>query len=67
VQTNYVSYAVALVAKLGGTVTHEKSGALLSRKIIIIVLVLGEYCQFESEYDMAQWLINTIVPRVLAT
>jgi len=31
----------------------------------LVVKVLGERHGFESEYDMAQWVIEVIVPKVL--
>jgi hypothetical protein len=55
--TEYVADAVALIKSLGG-VRGRKSGQ-------IMVIVLGEAGVFEDEYEMTQWVVKNIAPRVM--
>jgi curved DNA-binding protein CbpA len=66
-RTGYVSDAVALVEKLGGTVRTVKKGAVpLFGNYEYVVSVLGEDHRFGSEWSLAHWVIKTIAPLVLS-
>jgi hypothetical protein len=66
-KTEYVSDAVALIEALGGTIVHEKQPffGLFHREELVVTL-FEQSLRFESEYDMAQWTLKEIVPRVLS-
>jgi curved DNA-binding protein CbpA len=67
-RTKYVSDAIALVEKLGGTVRSKKAGLVpLFGNYELVVSVLGEDHTFGSEWAVAQWVIKTIVPKVLSS
>jgi hypothetical protein len=66
--THYVSDAVSLIEELGGSVvTETKPGSgFIFKNVVWVVHVFDATHQFDREYEMAQWVVNTIAPRVLA-
>jgi len=65
-ETEYVADAVTLIETLGGrVVTETKAGGLFFSSVVWVVEVFGASHRFDSEYDMAQWTVKTIAPRVL--
>jgi hypothetical protein len=65
VRTQYVNDAVALIDKLGGSIAQDEKGTLFV-KSYRVVRVLGESRNFSNDYDMTQWVIAIIVPKVLS-
>ncbi|MDB5578341.1 MAG: hypothetical protein JWR80_3517, partial [Bradyrhizobium sp.] len=64
-QNQYVNDAIALIEKVGGTVSQQRKQGRLFAKDEIVVEVFGESHNFEREYDMTQWVIKTVVPRIV--
>jgi hypothetical protein len=62
--TKFVDDAETLIKELGGSVLYEEQGEI-SRTTRITVKVLGEERNFGSRYEMVQWIIKEIAPRVV--
>jgi hypothetical protein len=63
--TGYVDDGEALIKQLGGTVAYQVSGEVFT-STKITVRVFGVEHSFESQYDMVQWIIKDVVPRVMS-
>jgi hypothetical protein len=61
--TRHVNDAVSMIKKLGGSVRYSEDRGFLLPKVKIDVECLGMARTFTKEYDMVEWVINTIVPR----
>jgi len=64
--TEYVEDGEALVKQLGGTVVYQEPGLFSTREEKIIVRIFGQEHSFESAYDMVQWIIREVVPKVMS-
>jgi hypothetical protein len=63
-RTQYVTDAVALIDAIDGRVAKTRTG-LFGEDVLI--LQLGESTlQFETDYEMTQWLIKEVVPTLIA-
>jgi curved DNA-binding protein CbpA len=66
VHSEFVNDAVALVEALNGEIKHLKlPGGGLFTKVVISVQVLEEKQIFANEFEMTQWVIKNIVPKVM--
>jgi hypothetical protein len=61
--TGYVDDAEAFIKQLGGSVAYQELGEIFTHEKITVD-VLGEEHSFESKYDMVQWVIKELVPKV---
>ena len=59
----HVDDAIGLINKFGGTVTIEHRGRFFKKEIQIVSLE-GKIYEFNSSYEMTQWVIANIVGRV---
>jgi heat shock protein HtpX len=64
--TQYVADGEALIKQLGGTVVYQNFGVFSTREEKIIVRIFGQEHSFETPYDMAQWIIKEVVPKVMS-
>lgn len=62
-ETQYIDDGEALIKHLGGSVVYQESGEVFTQEKIT-VRVFGEEHSFESKYDMVQWIIKDVVPKV---
>jgi hypothetical protein len=63
--TGYVDDGETLIKQLGGSVFYQELGEIFTDEKIT-VRVFDEEHSFESKYDMVQWIIKDLVPKVLA-
>jgi heat shock protein HtpX len=62
----YVEDGEALIKQLGGAVVYEGFGEFSTREGKIIVRIFGQEHSFESQYDMVQWIVKEVVPKVMS-
>ena len=63
--TGYVDDGEALVKQLGGSIVYQEFGEIFTHEKIT-VRISGEEHSFESKYNMVQWIIKDLVPKVLS-
>jgi hypothetical protein len=66
VATGFIEDGEALIKQLGGTIVYPESGAFSTPEEKIIVCVFGQEHSFERQYDMVQWIIKEVVPKVMS-
>jgi hypothetical protein len=66
VATGYVDDGETLIKQLGGSVVYQDFGEIFTHEKITVRLP-GEEHSFESKYDMVQWIVKDLVPKVLAS
>jgi hypothetical protein len=64
--TEYVEDGEALIKQLGATVVYQEPGLFSTGEEKIIVPIFGQEHSFESAYDMVQWIIREVVPKVMS-
>jgi curved DNA-binding protein CbpA len=62
-KTRYVSDARQLIEQLHGTIKMDRVAWWQNSEIY--VSVLGAEGRFQSDYDMVQWIVRTIVPKII--